>query len=123
MEQRSPNLVAAFRARLLEWDRARLVDSVVPLGRLIFDRPDRLAAVGALRMPRLVIASGADRSRSIGEGKAMAAAMDAPFVALPSAGHIASLEEPDPLSAPLLTWLDRALEPADNLTEAYSAYP
>ena len=48
-----------------------------------------------------------NRSRSIAEGKAMATAMDGDFVALPAAGHIAALEEPDPLSAPLIRWLER----------------
>lgn len=96
LERRSPQLMADFGARLLRWDRDRLADSVTPLGRLIFGREDRLAAAGALKMPRLVISSGADRARSIAEGKEMAAAMNAPFLALPAAGHIASLEEPDP---------------------------
>lgn len=66
----------------------------------------------ALRMPRLVIASGEDRSRTIAEGKAMATAMDAEFVALPRAGHIASLEEPDPVSPPLMRLLERAFGPS-----------
>lgn len=110
-EQRAPHLLSDFRARLLGWNSDRLVDSVVPLGRMIFGRADRLAAVEALRMPRLVIASGADRSRSVLEGDAMAAAMDAPFIALPDAGHIAALEEPDPLSGPLTTWLGEAFRP------------
>lgn len=110
-EQRSQHLITDFGIRLLGWNGDRLLDSVVPLGRMIFGRGDRLAVLGALRMPRLVIASGKDRSRSIAEGTAMAAAMDAPFIALPAAGHIASLEEPDPLSAPLLGWLERALPP------------
>lgn len=110
LERRAPRLMADFGARLLGWDRERLADSVIPLGKLIFYREDRLAAIGALRMPRLVIASGEDRSRSISEGKAMAVAMKAPFVTLPHAGHIASLEEPDPLSVPLLQWVDRVME-------------
>ena len=106
-EQRAPRLMADFGARLIGWDKDRLLDSIVPLGRLIFGREDRLDAVGGLRMPRLVISSGEDRSRSIAEGKAMATAMDGDFVALPAAGHIAALEEPDPLSAPLIRWLER----------------
>ena len=114
-EQSSPSLMADFGARLLGWDKNRLLDSVVPLGRLIFGREDRLDAISALRMPRLVISSGEDRSRSIAEGKAMATAMDGDFVALPTAGHIAALEEPDPLSAPLMRWLERSLG-------AYSEY-
>lgn len=109
-EQRAPALVASFRARLIGWDGARLKDSVVPLGRLIFGRQDRLDAISALPMPGLVIASGQDRSRSIAEGKAIAIAMNAPFIALPRAGHIAALEEPDPVSAPLMQWLSRLPE-------------
>ena len=111
LERRAPRLLADFGTRLLRWPGERLADSVIPLGRMIFGREDRLAAVGALRMPRLVVASGEDRSRSIAEGKAMASAMDAGFIALPRAGHIATLEEPDPLSAPLIGWLERAFPP------------
>lgn len=108
LEERSPHLVNEARARLVGWNGDRLLDSVIPLGRMIFRRVDRLAAAGALRMPCLVIAGRADRSRSVAEGEAMAAAMGAPFIALTDAGHISALEEPDPLSAPLTSWLDRA---------------
>ncbi|GAB5378326.1 MAG: hypothetical protein AcusKO_47880 [Acuticoccus sp.] len=56
-----------------------------------------------------MIASGEDRSRTIAEGKAMATAMDGEFVALSRAGHIASLEEPDPISP--MRWLEHAFGP------------
>ena len=39
----APDLPAKFRARLKEWDADRLVDAVVPLGRLVFGRRDALA--------------------------------------------------------------------------------
>ncbi len=122
LERCSPKVVDGFIARLAGWDRARLVDSVVPLGRLIFGRADRLAAVAALRMPRFVIASGEDRSRSIAEGRAMAVAMDATFVTLPDAGHIAALEDPDPLSAPLMAWLDHTLQPSFEAPDPFWFY-
>ncbi|MDQ0314988.1 alpha/beta fold hydrolase [Amorphus orientalis] len=105
-EQSSPQLVADFHTRLIGWNRSRLMDSVVPLGRMIFGREDRLDAVATLRTPALVIASSQDRSRSIAEGEAMANAMNAPFIALPRAGHIAALEKPDPLSGHLIQWLE-----------------
>ena len=46
----APDLPASFRARLKEWDRDRLVDAVVPLGRLIFGRRDALADLARLTL-------------------------------------------------------------------------
>lgn len=95
VESRDPTLLSAFKARLRSWDSNRVTDSVVPLGRLIFDRREALAELSTLQMPVLVATGADDQARSIAEGRAMAEQIGCPFVEIPGAGHTPSLEAPD----------------------------
>lgn len=95
VEERDPTLQAAFMARLRSWDPGRVVDSLVPLGRIIFDRREALADLAALKMPVLVATGAEDQARSVAEGRAMAERIGCAFVEIPLAGHTASLEAPD----------------------------
>ena len=106
----SPRLTNAFRERLRDIDRATLLHSVVPLGRLIFDRRDALDDLRQLPMPVLVITGDEDRSRPPAEGRAMAALLGCRFVELPGVGHISSLEAPNEVTGHLLSFLDAALQ-------------
>jgi pimeloyl-ACP methyl ester carboxylesterase len=95
VDSRDPTLMADFTARLQSWDSRRVVDSVVPLGRLIFDRRDALAELATLQMPVLVATGAEDQARSVAEGRAMAEQIGCRFVEIPHAGHTSSLEAPD----------------------------
>jgi pimeloyl-ACP methyl ester carboxylesterase len=95
VDSRDPTLLSAFKARLRSWDSKRVTDSVVPLGRLIFDRREALAELSTLKMPVLVATGAEDQARSIAEGRAMAEQIGCPFVEIPDAGHTPSLEAPD----------------------------
>jgi len=106
----SPRLTNGFRERLREIDGASLMHSIVPLGRLIFDRRDALADLRQLLMPVLVITGDEDRSRPPAEGRAMAALIDCRFVELTGVGHISSLEAPNEVTGHLLSFLDDALQ-------------
>ena len=108
----APELPAKFRARLKEWDRDRLVDAVVPLGRLIFGRRDALADLARLTLPAVVMTGEKDIPRPVAEGRQMATAMGCPFIELPGAGHISSLETPGAVTDHLLAFLAEALPKA-----------
>jgi len=103
-----PDLPAGFRAALLGWPRDRLLDSVVPLGRMIFGRRDAMGDAPSLRMPRIVLHGVADMPRSTDEAERMAGALACPVVLLPGVGHIASLEAPELVADHLLGFLRQA---------------
>jgi len=105
---RRPDLPKRFRAALLEWPRERLLDSVVPLGRIIFGRRDALGDAPRLRMPRIVLHGAADIPRSAEEAERMASALGCPLILLPGVGHIASLEAPEVVTDHLLGFLRQA---------------
>ena len=100
--ERQPDLPKRFRASLAGWDIERLRESVLPLGRMVFQRRDALEDLKTLRMPALVMTGSDDVGRPPHEGQRMAEILDCPFVAIPEAGHISSLEAPDFVTAQLL---------------------
>jgi pimeloyl-ACP methyl ester carboxylesterase len=102
---RSPHLPRNFRNRLAGWDRDRLLDSVLPLGRMILGRRDMLADLSRLFMPAMVMTGAEDSARPVHEGRQMAEALGCRFIELPGAGHISSLETPDAVNQHLLRFL------------------
>jgi len=104
------DLIHGFRKRLRDVERGNLLASVVPLGRMIFDRRDGLADLQKLKMPSLVITGEEDRSRPPAEGRAMAAILGCKFVELAGVGHISSLEAPNEVTERLLAFVGDAFE-------------
>ena len=102
----------AFGSGLKEWDPDRLVDAVVPLGRLIFGRRDAMADLARLTLPAVVMTGEEDIPRPVAEGRQMATAMGCPFIELPGAGHISSLETPGAVTDHLLEFLARVFSKA-----------
>ncbi|MGI4764135.1 MAG: alpha/beta fold hydrolase [Janthinobacterium lividum] len=100
-----PDLVTAFDAKLRKWPSARLVDSVVPLGRIIFGRRDAMDVLDGLPMRCLVMTGEEDVARTREEGRAMAERIGCPFLSVPGAGHIANLEAPEFVTSALLDLL------------------
>ncbi len=92
--EKQPLLLRRFRNSILDLDSAQIVRSIVPLGRMIFGRRDALSDLADLQMPSLVMTGSDDLSRPPEEGRMMAQMIGCPFVEIPSAGHIASLEQP-----------------------------
>jgi pimeloyl-ACP methyl ester carboxylesterase len=110
---RRPDLPAEFDAMLRAWDPARLVDSVVPLGRLIFGRRDALDDLAQLTMPALVMTGSDDIVRPPAEGRRMAERLRCGFLEVPGAGHIATLEAPDFVAGALDTFMAETLAPLE----------
>ncbi|MFA7944837.1 alpha/beta fold hydrolase [Pseudomonas brenneri] len=95
-----------FRQSLREFRRERLLDSIVPLGRLIFGREDALE--GLCRLPAdttLVMCGNEDQPRPPAETKEIAGLIGCPWVLIPDAGHISSRENPEFVNGALLTFL------------------
>lgn len=102
---RHPQLPETFRQTLRDWPPQRLKDNVAPLGRIIFGRGDLLADVASLSMPSLVMTGVDDLAQPVARGQAIAERIGCPFVAIPDAGHISSLEAPDSVNQALLDFL------------------
>ena len=109
-----PALPAAFRVKLRNWDSDRLLDSVLPIGRMIFGRRDARDDLRYLPMPKLVLTGSEDIPRPVHEGQQMAAILDCPFVEIRDAGHIATLEAAELVTEHLVRFLaeaDRRMAP------------
>jgi pimeloyl-ACP methyl ester carboxylesterase len=89
---RLPALPAAFRVKLRNWESGRLLDSVLPIGRMVFGRRDARSDLRGLPMPKLVLTGSDDIPRPVHEGQQMAAILDCPFIEIRDAGHISTLE-------------------------------
>ena len=106
IEQRAPYLPQCLRERLRRFSPGRLRQSVVPLGRLIFDRPDALGVLAGIKAPTLIIAGANDQGRPPEESRIMAELFPAELVVIQGAGHSAGLERPEEVNAALLAFLD-----------------
>jgi pimeloyl-ACP methyl ester carboxylesterase len=104
-----PALPAAFRVKLRNWDSDRLLDSVLPIGRMIFGRRDARDDLRYLPMPKLVLTGSEDIPRPVHEGQQMAAILNCPFIEIRDAGHIATLEAAELVSEHLVRFLADAL--------------
>jgi pimeloyl-ACP methyl ester carboxylesterase len=108
-----PDLPAHFREDLSRFDASRLRDSIVPLGRMIFERRDALKDLADLRMPTLVVSGAKDLSRPAYEGRKMSEIIRCPYIELPESGHVSSLETPDLVTGILMDFLETALAPEE----------
>lgn len=103
---RESALYQDFRTSLKTFPKERLLQSIVPLGRLIFSRNDVLAALPRLDTDTTLILCGdQDKPRPPAESAEMAALIGCTFTQIPNAGHISCLENPDFVNEALLTFL------------------
>jgi pimeloyl-ACP methyl ester carboxylesterase len=109
VKTRKPELPQAFDAKLRAWEPRRFVDSVAPLGRLIFGRRDAMEDLAGLSMPTLVMTGADDMARPPAEGRAMAERIGCAFQEIPEAGHISSLEAPEFVNQALSSFLAKHL--------------
>jgi pimeloyl-ACP methyl ester carboxylesterase len=97
----------AFAERLAHWPTAR-IPALVALGRLIFNRPERLQAVAGLDKQRTLVACGEeDGPRPPAEVQRMAQVIGCRLQLIPCAGHISSRENPQAVTTLLQAWLSR----------------
>ncbi|NWA27452.1 alpha/beta fold hydrolase [Pseudomonas gingeri] len=97
-----------FRTSLTTWSADRLRDSIVPMGRLIFARDDRLAALAGLDAgSTLVMCGEQDKPRPPNEAREMAELIGCDYIGIPEAGHISSIENPTFVNDALLAFLSK----------------
>lgn len=88
---------------------ATLRESIVPVGRMIFGRPDRMDILDNITCPCHVATGESDLPRPVKEGQEMARRLGCGFTAIPQAGHISNRENPDAVSDMLLNFLAKHL--------------
>lgn len=86
-----------------------LRESIVPVGKMIFGRPDRMAILDSITCPCHVATGELDLPRPPREGQEMAQRLGCEFTAIPQAGHISNREKPDVVNAMLLNFLAKHL--------------
>ncbi|WP_200841114.1 alpha/beta fold hydrolase [Geminicoccus flavidas] len=107
VEKRAPTLPYRLRQQIHGFDADTLRRSIVPLGRVIFDRTDALGLLPKIKAPTLVVTGEGDRARPPEESRAMAMILQTDLVTIPDCGHTATLEQPEVVDAVLLRFLDR----------------
>lgn len=106
--QTVPAVREQFRASLKATSATTIRNSIDPLGRIIFGRPDKLATLADLPGDRTIVMGGdQDIPRPPTESHEMALLINCLSAQIPLAGHIACLENPDVVNAFLLNWLPR----------------
>ncbi|MFM0092998.1 alpha/beta fold hydrolase [Paraburkholderia sediminicola] len=99
---------ASFRRALEAFSSTQLLSSIVPLGRLIFGRPDALSRLAGLDADRTLLMCGAlDFTRTPAETLKMAEVIGCSDVLIPEAGHISNIENPSFVTDTLLRWLGK----------------
>ncbi len=95
-----------FRKSLQSYSKKQLLESIVPLGRLIFSREDILTQLPDLDSDTTLVMCGEqDKPRPPAESEEMAELIGCSLILIPDAGHISSRENPDFVNEALLTFL------------------
>jgi len=107
---RDTNLATAFRRKLSAFSSSQLRDSIVPLGKIIFGRPEANHRLSKLDPTRTLVMCGSeDRVRPPAETVHMAQIIGCQYVLVPGAGHISNLENPAFVSSTIYDWFSRQL--------------
>jgi pimeloyl-ACP methyl ester carboxylesterase len=103
---RESALYQDFRTSLQAYSRERLLESIVPLGRLIFSREDVLQQLPRLDADTTQVMCGEfDKPRPPAEAQEMAGLIGCSLISIPEAGHISARENPEYVNEALLTFL------------------
>ncbi|MCD7072283.1 alpha/beta fold hydrolase, partial [Pseudomonas petroselini] len=103
---RESALYQDFRKQLQGYSKERLLESIVPLGRLIFSREAVLEQLPRLDADTTLVMCGEqDKPRPPAESEEMAELIGCSLILIPQAGHISARENPDFVNEALLTFL------------------
>ncbi len=103
--RRAPELPRELKRRLSGFTPDQLRRSIVPLGRILFDRRDALPILSQIEAPTLVLAGADDRVHPVHESRIMTTLMDCGLPVVADCGHTATLEQPGRVNAALLDFL------------------
>ncbi|MFC4763747.1 alpha/beta fold hydrolase [Dyella koreensis] len=92
----TPSLKASFQRQLLSWSMETLRQSILPIGRMIFQRRDLCSRLHELSStPTLVMCGEHDRVRPTSESVDMAQRIGCRYIEVPGASHTSNLEQPE----------------------------
>jgi pimeloyl-ACP methyl ester carboxylesterase len=104
-------LIGSFKRSLAAFSAEQIRQSVAPLGRLIFGRPDEVASLAALNPETTLVMCGElDIPRPPSEAIRMAETIGCRHVLISDAGHISCLENPAFVNRELLAWLGQHVD-------------
>ncbi|MCX9004394.1 alpha/beta fold hydrolase [Citrobacter portucalensis] len=103
-------LLSNMITQLRSIPETRIRHSIVPLGRMIFDRPDKLRLLEKILVPSLVITGEFDKPRPPSEGNVMAGKLGCEHFIIPGAGHISVQEKPKRVIKMLLRFLKKNID-------------
>jgi pimeloyl-ACP methyl ester carboxylesterase len=98
-----------LRTYLSNLSTGRILRSIVPLGRIIFGRTDRLAFLEKINAPSLIITGEEDKPRPPQEGEQMAKILGCKHKIIKNAGHISNQEQPEIVTNILHDFLNQHL--------------
>lgn len=101
----APEDIQQLTAYLSSLSAEQLRSSIVPLGKLIFGRPDRMAILNSVACPAHVATGELDLPRPPVEGRQMAEALGCEFTLIPNAAHISNRESPEYVSQLIVDFL------------------
>lgn len=105
----SINKMDILRNYLSSLSTDKLHRSIVPLGRIIFGRPNRLRFLKKISVPSLIITGEQDKPRPPQEGEQMAKILGCQHKIIKNAGHISNQEQPEKVTNILLDFLKQHL--------------
>ncbi|XTZ36708.1 alpha/beta fold hydrolase [Salmonella enterica] len=88
----------------------QLRTNIIPLGKLIFGRPDRMCLLNAIKCPVHIATGELDLPRPPVEGRLMAEELGCDFTLIPDAAHISNRENPLFISRLIVNFLSRHLQ-------------
>lgn len=104
------NDVVSLKNNLTSLSAEKLRTSIVPIGRMIFNRQDRMAILDKITCPVYVATGEFDLPRPPAEGKLMADRLNCDFTLLPHAGHISNREQPERVTMMIKTFLAQTIQ-------------
>ncbi len=102
-------MIRVLTERLMAMPKETLLNTIVPLGRMIFGRADGCPQLETLKMPALVITGEQDQPRPPLEGHLMAEILGCRQEVIAGAGHISTLEQPERVNQVLAEFLASVL--------------
>ncbi|MGS0744039.1 alpha/beta fold hydrolase [Glaciimonas sp. GG7] len=101
-------LKISYRHLLATFDAGKVIDSIVPIGRMTFNRRDLLARLGELDPETTLIICGEhDTVRPPTESKNMARLIGCPYIEVPDAGHTPNLESAEYITQSLIAFIQK----------------
>lgn len=109
-KESSLRLKAAFRNELNALTRVRVLQSMAPIGRMIFDRRDMCPHLAPINAATTIVMCGRyDLVRPPDEAKRMAALIGCRYLEVPNAGHTPNLESPELVTTALTEFIHQTL--------------